>query len=456
MQTASVHDTAEATTDAETTAEVSIADALALAIRLHRSANLDAAEMIYRRVLEAVPDQPDALNFLGVLTHQRSDSATAVELIRHSIAIDPSLPDRHVNLGNILAECGQLDKAAEAYRQAIACSPAPTPALANAWNNLGAVLRTQERFDEAAQAYQKAIELAPDHADAYNNHGNLLSIQGRTAEAVASYCKALTVSPRHAQSRKLLGLAYYTLGQIDEASRVYREWLADEPDNPVAQHMLSACSGQDVPARASDAYVENTFDAFAESFDAKLARLDYRAPQLVTDAVVRLVAPGAVLDVLDAGCGTGLCGPLLKPHALRLVGVDLSTGMLKRAAARNVYDDLEHGELTAYLEAHPGAFDLVVSADTLVYFGALEAVLGAAATCLRPGGVLAFTVEALDDESAADYRINPHGRYSHRGDYVRRTLANAGFSDIDIAPAELRREGGKPVAGLVVTCRSAT
>lgn len=447
-------DAAETTTSAETTAELSIADALALAVRLHRSANLDAAEMIYRRVLEAVPDQPDALNFLGVLTHQRGDSDQAVELIRHSIAIDPTLPDRHVNLGNILAECGQLDKAADAYREAIARSPSPSPALANAWNNLGAVLRTQERFNEAAQAYEKAIEIAPKHADAYNNHGNLMSIQGRTSEAVASYCKALTVSPRHAQSRKLLGLAYYTLGQIDEASRVYREWLADEPGNPIPRHMLSACSGRDVPARASDAYVESTFDAFAESFDAKLARLDYRAPQLVADAVVRLAAPGAMLDALDAGCGTGLCGPLLKPRTRRLVGVDLSTGMLKRAATRAVYDELEHAELTAYLAAHPAAFDLVVSADTLVYFGALDAVLGAAATCLRPGGILAFTVEALDDDSAADYRINPHGRYSHCADYVRRTLANMSFSDIDIESAELRREGGKPVAGLVVSCRA--
>ena len=101
------------------------------------------------------------------------------------------------------------------------------------------------------------------------------------------------------------------------------------------------------------------------------------------------------LDVLDAGCGTGLCGPLIAPYARRLVGVDLSARMLAQARARNVYDELFKGELTAYLRDSAGAFDVIVSADTLVYFGPLEDVVAAAADALRPGGRLIFTVEEL-------------------------------------------------------------
>ena len=66
-----------------------------------------------------------------------------------------------------------------------------------------------------------------------------------------------------------------------------------------------------------------------------------------------------------------------------------------------MYDALVKGELTAYLADSVGAFDLVVSADTLVYFGALEAVVGAAAAAMRPGGRLIFTVE----ESGESYVI---------------------------------------------------
>ena len=64
--------------------------------------------------------------------------------------------------------------------------------------------------------------------------------------------------------------------------------------------------------------------------------------------------PSKSLDVLDAGCGTGLCGPLVAPYARRLSGVDLSAGMLARAKEKNVYDALVQGELTEYLRGQHG------------------------------------------------------------------------------------------------------
>src|SRR6185436_3305072 len=112
--------------------------------------------------------------------------------------------------------------------------------------------------------------------------------------------------------------------------------------------------GRDVPERASDGFIEQTFDSFAGSFDSKLAKLLYRAPTLVAAMLAESnVAATKSLDVLDAGCGTGLCGTLVGPYARRLVGVDLSGRMLDQAQARNVYDELVKGELTAYLENAP-------------------------------------------------------------------------------------------------------
>jgi predicted TPR repeat methyltransferase len=102
--------------------------------------------------------------------------------------------------------------------------------------------------------------------------------------------------------------------------------------NPTARHLIAAYTEQDLPDRAADEYVRQLFDGFAASFDNVLGGLAYRAPQLVADRVATLVGPAAAnLTVLDAGCGTGLCAPLIKPYARRLVGVDLSPGMLDRA-----------------------------------------------------------------------------------------------------------------------------
>ena len=93
---------------------------------------------------------------------------------------------------------------------------------------------------------------------------------------------------------------------------------------------------------------------------------------------------------------------------------------------------------------------MIVSADTLVYFGLLEDVVAASANALRPGGRLIFTVEELIDAgSDAGYAISPTGRYRHTRQYLERVLASANLRP-EIVPAELRLEAGDPVAGLVV------
>ena len=121
-------------------------------------------------------------------------------------------------------------------------------------------------------------------------------------------------------------------------------------------------------------------------------------------------------DVLDAGCGTGLCGPLLAPYARRLVGVDLSAGMLDQGAGpeRSTTGSFKD-ELTAYLRDCTAAFDVIVSADTLVYFGALEPVAVGCGDALRPAdgsssrGGRRRTVR----RKCAGYSISHHGRYMH-------------------------------------------
>ena len=432
--------------DPDQVREMRVDQALQVAVELHRLRQRDNAEKLYRRILVAVPDHPDALHFLGVLLHQRGRSGEALGMIRRSIALDPAPAERHNNLGNVLLELDRPHEAADAYRAAIARAPGH----ADARNNLGAALRAQGHPEAARAAYQQAIACDPQHVEAHNNLGNLLAGIGETEQALAYYCKAITLMPGHPQARKLLGIAYSTLGQGDKAAQVFGEWLEAEPANPVAQHLYAACSGRQVPARASDAYIESTFDGFAASFDAKLGKLGYRAPQLLADALARACGePARRLAILDAGCGTGLCGPLLAPYAARLVGIDLSGGMLERAAGRAIYDHLEKAELQVWLAAHPDQFDAVVSADTLVYFGALDGVFKAAHRALKPGGLLLFTVEAGAD-GPEGYRINPHGRYSHDEAYVRRSMARAGFDVEAIDAAELRQEAGKPVAGWVV------
>jgi predicted TPR repeat methyltransferase len=385
----------------------------------HQAGRLNEAESGYRSVLRIRPDDPDALHFLGMLHFQRGERTEAIQLVRRSLASLGNNPHAWNNLGNMLLACDQPQDAADAYEKATHHGPQ----MAETWYNRAVCLRRARQYELAIDCFVKTIELKPQYAPVYER----------------------------------LGMMLYSLGRFRDAADVYRKWLSQDPGNPVARHMLSALSGEDVPARADDAYLRVLFDRFASSFDENLIELGYRAPELLAATLGEYVATDGRLEILDAGCGTGLCGPLLRSMARRLVGVDLSAGMIDRAHPRNVYDELVVGELCAFMRTRPGAFDVIVSADTLVYFGALEEAAAAARQCIRPGGVFAFTVERLaqnddldDDRRDEPYRILPHGRYAHREDYVRQVLQNAGFAQVDIKPVVLRRERGEDVHGHLV------
>ena len=197
----------------------------------------------------------------------------------------------------------------------------------------------------------------------------------------------------------------------------------------------------------------HAFDGFAQSFDKKLQQLGYRGPELVAAAIAQeLGPPQGNLAVLDAGCGTGLCGPLLRPFARQLSGVDLSSGMLRKVQDRQVYDHLIEAELTAYLAGLAECYDLIVSADTLVYFGDLHPVLAAAARALRVRGLLVFTLEKAGGDRACDgFALQYHGRYCHAEAYVRRTLGEVGLTLRGLEFASSRKERGQPVQGIVAT-----
>ncbi len=429
------------------TRELTVEDAIAIAIQLQRNDQLAEADAVYSRVLEVVPDHGHALHYAGVLAHQMGRCEDAVALIEKSLTRVPDRADYYNNFGIALQSLSRFERAIDAYQKAIALDPAH----ANAYSNLGVLLRATDRPVEAEAAYRTAIRLDPAHIDAWTNLGILLNGLKRNQESVACFCRVITLRPKHREARKLLALAHCALGEVDQAVKIFENQLAEEPGDPIATHMLAACTGRDVPSRASDAFVQGTFDSFAASFESKLARLSYRAPALVAAMLEDAgLTPSKSLDALDAGCGTGLCGPLVAPYVRRLTGIDLSPGMLAQAKDKNVYDELLKAELTEYLRGSLDAFDLILSADTLVYFGALEEVVAAAARALRRKGLLIFTLEhALDADAGLDYRLELHGRYAHSRAYVERLLAGAGLTST-IVEAHLRMESGTPVAGLVV------
>ncbi len=391
-------------------------------IAKHRAGDHAAAESGYRQHLEEYPKDPSALHFLGLLRTHQGRNEEAVKLMVAALEIDPEYVDAWSNLSVAYLKERDFERAEFCARKAIEISPE----FANAWANLGMTLRARNACEEALVAWGRALDLQPGMRNIAISYGHLL----------------------------------YRLDRFPEALEFYARWQTSAPDDPIPQHMLAAMGGAERPMRASDGYVRATFDDFAESFDRNLEELGYKAPQLLFDAVTQ---SGALqpqrLDVLDIGCGTGLCGSLLRPIARRLVGVDLSPNMLSKAAARAVYDQLNCAELTEWLAGCGQQFGLAVAADVLCYFGDLSDAFANARDVLAPGGCFACSLEALPASAAADatsaepFVLRPHGRYQHDRKYVEASLSAAGLDIVSISTQTLRHERQDPVIGLVVVAR---
>jgi len=418
-------------------------DALKLAVELHQKGGLEQAEYIYTKLLEHEPDHPAATQFLGVLRHSQGRDEEALTLLNRARELAPEDPGILMNLGNVLLETGRADDALEIYREMLKLAPDNS----RAWNNVGVLLRTLGQIDLAEEALRKAIEIDPNDAGPWHNLGNLLLSTDRISESVECGLRSITLLPKNKTGRKLLGVAYAYLGETEKAKEVFREWLRDEPGDPTAEHHLAALEGAP-PDRASDAYVERVFDDFAVSFDARLEKLEYRAPELVAAQLAARVSPEEPVRILDVGCGTGLVGPLVRDKARHLVGIDLSAKMLAKAQHRGVYDDLQKAEFIGYLAGVDAGFEAMIAADALCYVGRMEAFSQNALSALVPGGVLIATFEA--DQNGEDVALSHTGRYTHGKDYLLDTFNAAGFTNCAVIDDVLRLETGKPVDGFIL------
>lgn len=453
------------------------------ALALHQHGQLDSAEALYREILAMRPRQTDALQFLGVLIAQRGQPQEALGLIDQAIACNSTNATAWSNRGNALVALKRHEDALESYDRALAIDPRHIDAL----YNMGTTLSLLGHKEEALASYDRLLAIQPNHVQALNHRGIELCKLGKRLEAITSFRRALVLQPDSAQLHANLGTALfevrqldlakihlrkaltgkktaavfqnlaevlYQLGKFEAATEIYRQWTEFEPDNPIPQHMAAAGNNTQ-PERAGDQYVTKLFDGFAESFETTLLGLGYRVPELLTAQIrFELGSTAAPLRILDAGCGTGLAAPLLKPLASQLVGVDLSSAMLEKARARELYDELVAGELCAFMSSRPDSFDLIVLADTLVYFGALEEAFQSTHSALTPGGIFAFAVESRTaGKDEPTFKLEPHGRYTHRCDYVTETLATSGFTLCSRESIAIRKELNADVPGIAIVAR---
>jgi predicted TPR repeat methyltransferase len=283
---------------------------------------------------------------------------------------------------------------------------------------------------------------------------------GDAAAAVEILDQTLAQAYHFTAAWHLYGQAQEALGHHEEAATAWRQCLTLDPNDHFGARLDLARIGA---LAAEDATSENfsgvLFDGYAERFDSHLvATLRYTAPALLKAALAgscqETDRPFRFETVYDLGCGTGLMGEAIREEAGFLAGCDLSPRMIERAQAKTraegapLYDKLAVAGLTSFLVSRPDASaDLVVAADVFVYLGELLPAFSQSARVLKPGGLLAFTVQSHAGEGVI---VGPDRRFAHAEGWLRERLAQAGLSIVLIEPASTRQDRGAAVPGLLV------
>jgi serine/threonine-protein kinase len=136
-----------------------------------------------------------------------------------ALALDDSLADAHVVLGQIQARDGALRKAIASLRRAIELNPG----LSTAYANLGRLYYCTERHAEAQQAMLKAVSLDPLSMIHHTTVGDAYYYAREYSKSIDYYRKAIVIDPRFDGAHTDLARSLEALGRFDEAKAEYEE-----------------------------------------------------------------------------------------------------------------------------------------------------------------------------------------------------------------------------------------
>ena len=342
-----------------------------------------------------------------------------------------------------------------------------TEAVAHAPNETGyrealaAALEASGNVDGALRTLLEGIEITPASA-ALRNAAIVLCIRRRDFnQAVRLAEKARAQGVADACTFGMKGHALSTLGDQEAAALAYQEALKLNPEDPYVRHLVVSSTAVPDAVRPPDSYIRAVFDNYADRFESHLMALGYGIPAAIRTALLdhpNVAAGDSLGPVLDLGCGTGLVALAIGDLPVEsFTGVDLSPRMLEHAKAKRIYKELRQGDIVADLAEHEQRWPLIVAADVLCYFGALEDLLALVHTRLEDGGWFVFSVEQIlpDHDGVVpgngNWALQRQGRYAHAEHYVYEMACAAGFRVLRIDRPVVRQEAGANVPGLLFT-----
>lgn len=419
----------------------------------------------------------------------------AKQHLYEAIRIYPNYTEAYYNLGNVYYKQNLIPKAITNFEKTLRLNPNHT----NSRFNLANCFIKQDKFNQAIDNYKICLEQSPDNltikqnlALAYielNNYSLAIPLlecvinnfesnikysfnkeiyihmaetylhEGFSEKAKSTLIKAIELNPYNDFLHHNLAIIYLNENKHNKAIEQFKIALSINSNNATAKHMLAALSGTEVNQDASIKYTLDLFDQYANYYNKHVTeKLEYKLPSIMRNILAKYVDLNAnKLNVLDLGCGTGLCAPYFRDMAFNFIGVDLSFNMLQVAKSINAYDLLIQSNISQVIPSEgKHYFNYIIAADVFVYIKDLHTVLSKLKSSLTKNGIAIFSVEELTNSinDPKDYLLNTTGRYSHSMEYVINILQKLEFNLLEYQSISLRKHNNMSINGIIFCCQN--
>lgn len=407
--------------------------------------NLELAKSHYLEALRLKSPYSDAHNNLGSIYYLQGQYNEAKNQYQKALRINPKLWDAHFNIANCYINQSFYLEAKPHLEEVLKLRPDHLGAI----NNLGIIYCILKQFEAAKPLLKKTLEREPNNVEALFHLGIANASTNELEEAKQNYIDVIKMNGSHDRAHHNLATLYLHLKDKEKAYEHYEKAYQLNSHNQTALHMTKALRGETLKEGAPPEYTRALFDQYAYTYNQHVKeKLDYQVPHLLR-ALIKPFSDKKTTpwDVLDLGCGTGLCAPYFIDIADKLYGVDISPNMIDEAIKLDAYYKLAVDEITHYLKKTTLTFDLIICADVFVYFGCLNEIFEQCYMHLNPNGYFLFSIERLFNDAPEGYQLNPTGRYQHHPEYINQIAAAHQFKLLAHEQAIIRQQEEGEVSG---------
>jgi len=422
---------------------------------LYKLGNYDNAQKICKQILRSDSTNSSALTILGNINFLQHNYEQALLYYKQIEANSSQDFINLLNLSNVYFEQNNFEQSQQYAELALKYHSDDITAL----SLLGNSLMAQEKLDSALNVFETLLKYKPNDCWTLNSMSQIWQKKADFQKAFDYAFSAVIHSCGDDAQQLNLGYFLYETAiekGYDTIKEMLTLWKEKYGELPQVSYMINALENNNKIEVAEQSYLENVFDNFAGSFEQVLSGLQYTAPQYIAQYVQEFYSTlgWRKLHILDAGCGTGLCGVFLKNYASwhGLHGVDISQGMLSEARKKKLYNKLYQQELCEFLFEHKKQYDLITAADVLTYFGNLENVIKGFACALKKQGRIIFTI-TQNSITDSDWFLHPSGRFIHTFNYIKLIIKKYNFILEKSELKQLRLENDSPVMGYIISIR---